>query len=111
MIFQLIKYSGNQKFWPKFVSLNILVIPKALTSVFSTFTKIQEIEMSAWQHTVLCEYFQNPCENGKYKAMLSSKIFDFTYWGTFSARNSEVFVQENFFSEFEKINFGKFLFK
>ena len=48
------KYSGNQNFWPKLVLLNILVIPKALISVFSTFTEIQEIEMSAWPGSTLC---------------------------------------------------------
>ena len=36
------------------------------------------------------------------KATCNSKTFDFTHWGTFSAQNSEVFVQTNFFSCFQK---------
>ena len=32
---------------------------------------------------------------------LWSKTFDFTYWGTFSAQNSEVFGQTIFFSVFK----------
>ena len=35
------------------------------------------------------------------EATCNSKTFDFTYWGTFSAQNSEVFVQTNFFSVFK----------
>ena len=35
------------------------------------------------------------------KATCNSKTFDFTHWGTFSAQNSEVFVQTNFFLVFK----------
>ena len=33
----------------------------------------------------------------KSEATCNHKTFDFTYWGTFSAQNSEVFVQTKFF--------------
>ena len=33
----------------------------------------------------------------KSEATCNHKTFDFTYWGTFSAQNSEVFVQTDFF--------------
>ena len=35
------------------------------------------------------------------KTTSNSKTFDFTYWGTFSTQNSEVYVQTNFFSVFK----------
>ena len=35
------------------------------------------------------------------EATCNSKTFDFTYWGTFSTQNSEVYVQTNFFSVFK----------
>ena len=37
----------------------------------------------------------------KSEATCNHKTFDFTYWGTFSAQNSEVFVQTNFFLVFK----------
>ena len=45
---------------------------------------------------ILRSYLLNRFENRKTKATFIYKTFDFTYWGTFSAPNSEVFVQENF---------------
>ena len=41
-------------------------------------------------------YLLNGFENRKTKATFIYKTFDFTFWGTFLAPNSEVFVQENF---------------
>ena len=37
----------------------------------------------------------------KSEATCNHKTFDFTYWGTFSAPNSEVFVQTDFFLIFK----------
>ena len=41
-------------------------------------------------------YLQNRFQNRNLKATFPYKTSDFTYWDTFSAANSEVFVQENF---------------
>ena len=36
------------------------------------------------------------------KTTSNSKTFDFTYWGTFSTQNSEVYLQTIFFFSFQK---------
>ena len=45
----------------------------------------------------LCDYLRNHVSDWNSEGTLSSSTFDFVYWGTFSAPNSNVFVQENFF--------------
>ena len=46
---------------------------------------------------VLLTYVVKILEFRKSEATCNHKTFDFTYWGTFSAQNSEVFVQTDFF--------------
>ena len=54
----------------------------------------------------LCDYLRNSASDWNSEGTLSSSTFDFVYWGTFSAPNSNVFVQENFFLFLKRWFFG-----
>ena len=57
--------------------MNDTVLPKSYAFAFAYVVKNSEFQKS--------------------EATCNHKTFDFTYWGTFSAQNSEVFVQTDFF--------------
>ena len=72
--------------------------------ITTTCQKNQFVEISTvWQksYAFFFAYEVKISEFRKSEATCNHKTFDFTYWGTFSAPNSEVFVQTDFFLIFK----------